>query len=252
MKIKNIPIFSLAVFEAIRETIGKLPPESGGLICGDPKTDSITYFFFDKKAISNYLNQVSNATASVVMKSVSSSSVTASTQAFPSLTNLNINGAIHVMGPPETPFTLPAGSSLQLANVYVYGDDLSSQGLTDYFGNPVYDVSLLEIDGVNSFLVASDGTSLPCPVQASTDLINWNDVEQVVLLWNGRNANQTIVSQTSVTMTTNLQPYATNWVRLDGNGQIVESFTIARPPWPIGSKRGFVRLGIQKPQMVSQ
>lgn len=50
MKIKHIPIFSLAVFEAIRATIGKLPPESGGLICGDPKNDSITFFYFDREA----------------------------------------------------------------------------------------------------------------------------------------------------------------------------------------------------------
>lgn len=50
MKIKHVPIFSLAVFEAIRETIGKLPPESGGMLCGNPKNDSITYFYFDRKA----------------------------------------------------------------------------------------------------------------------------------------------------------------------------------------------------------
>ena len=50
MKQKHIPIFSLAVFEAIRGTIGKLPPESGGLLCGDPKTDAITFFYFDEKA----------------------------------------------------------------------------------------------------------------------------------------------------------------------------------------------------------
>jgi proteasome lid subunit RPN8/RPN11 len=50
MKTKHIPIFSLAVFESIRETIGKLPPESGGMICGNPKNDSITYFYFDGKA----------------------------------------------------------------------------------------------------------------------------------------------------------------------------------------------------------
>jgi proteasome lid subunit RPN8/RPN11 len=50
MKIKHIPIFSLAVFESIRKTIGKLPPESGGMLCGDPKNDSITYFYFDREA----------------------------------------------------------------------------------------------------------------------------------------------------------------------------------------------------------
>ena len=50
MKIKHIPIFSLAVFDAIRATIGKLPAESGGMLCGNPKNDSITYFYFDRKA----------------------------------------------------------------------------------------------------------------------------------------------------------------------------------------------------------
>jgi proteasome lid subunit RPN8/RPN11 len=50
MKIKHIPIFSLAVFEAVRETIGRLPPESGGMLCGNPKNDSITYFYFDRRA----------------------------------------------------------------------------------------------------------------------------------------------------------------------------------------------------------
>ncbi len=50
MKKKRIPIFSLAVYERIRETIGKLPPESGGLICGNPKTNCVTYYYFDDKA----------------------------------------------------------------------------------------------------------------------------------------------------------------------------------------------------------
>ena len=40
----------MAVFEAIRKTIGTLPPESGGLLAGSRKTGAITFFYFDDLA----------------------------------------------------------------------------------------------------------------------------------------------------------------------------------------------------------
>ena len=50
MKIPKTPVFSIAVFNAIRKTIGTLPPESGGLLAGSRKTGVITYFHFDARA----------------------------------------------------------------------------------------------------------------------------------------------------------------------------------------------------------
>lgn len=50
MKIPKHPVFSLSVFESIRETIGKLPPESGGMVCEDLKTGVISRYYFDAMA----------------------------------------------------------------------------------------------------------------------------------------------------------------------------------------------------------
>lgn len=47
---KKHPIFSLAVFESIRETIGTVIPESGGMLCHDPSTGVISHFHFDSEA----------------------------------------------------------------------------------------------------------------------------------------------------------------------------------------------------------
>lgn len=50
MKSNITPVFSLAVFESIRKTIGTFPPESGGMLCGNRKTGAITYFHYDELA----------------------------------------------------------------------------------------------------------------------------------------------------------------------------------------------------------
>jgi|GEM_PF-1038317 len=50
MKRKITPVFSISVFESIRQTVGSLPAESGGMLCGCRKTGVITFFHFDKHA----------------------------------------------------------------------------------------------------------------------------------------------------------------------------------------------------------
>lgn len=45
------PIFSRAVFESIKNSIGQLPPESGGMLGGGLDDDIITHFYFDADAL---------------------------------------------------------------------------------------------------------------------------------------------------------------------------------------------------------
>ncbi len=50
MKNKIKPVFTPSVYESIRKTVGALPAESGGMLCGNRKTGAITFFFFDEQA----------------------------------------------------------------------------------------------------------------------------------------------------------------------------------------------------------
>lgn len=44
-------VFAESVFEEIRDSIGSLPAETGGVLGGNPATGEVTRFFFDKQAV---------------------------------------------------------------------------------------------------------------------------------------------------------------------------------------------------------
>lgn len=53
MKTKKTYTFARDVFDAIRETVGQRPPESGGMLGGNLKTGRISHFHFDEKGTCN-------------------------------------------------------------------------------------------------------------------------------------------------------------------------------------------------------
>ena len=195
--------------------------------------------------LNNYSNNIASNAADVVSSNYRSaakiSNASSISTLLPSLPVIP-KGAAHVMGPPTSMFQFPAGSSLWLTNMdnHMYQSDVSSSNWVDVFGNPINEEFLWQIDATNSFLVTSNGQWIPCPLETSTDLVNWIPTTQIVVGWISGASGQA-VSITTVTMTAGLKPYGTNWVKLSGN-VITESWTLATYPWPTGSSQGYVKL----------
>jgi len=203
------------------------------------------------RVVSNYNNNLSNASSIAF----SPQAVKAASQGWdgsypmplPPLSTLTgTDSAVHVFGPPVPALKLPAncimtfdtnnwaltnsdGSLAGVANTNVFffdqGDRSAPMG-ADIFGNTVDTRLLVVITKGNSYLVNTNtGAGVPCMFSTSTDLKNWQNMDAVSLCYSSSGAGG-VRSLTAVTMTADLQPYATNWFRYE-NGVVVESYSLA-------------------------
>jgi len=190
------------------------------------------------RVFSNYVQGVSNNLES-------NSIVFAKTKnmvALPNLTDIDVTSCHHFIGPPPvSPLQISWGTmTVSNMNNNTYTNPVPA-GSTDVFGNSVSAAYLWVINETNIYAVTTNGTAIPCVLEGSVDLYDWSPVRQVVLGWLGMNSNGVIASVTTVTMTSHLEPYATNAIRVSGS-QILESYSNDRPPWPTTGPTGYVRL----------
>jgi hypothetical protein len=213
------------------------------------------------RVVSNYNNRLSNS-SSIVYSPMATTKIktqdASGPMPIPLLSDLTATGsATHTFGLPPSLLKVPSGYVLSFdtnswlidtnfANTNLFFQDQTVVGnTTDIFGNNAQVRLLIVVNPANSYLVnIGTGVGVPCMVQTSSDLVHWQNMDSVSLSYVSVDRNLNVLSLTSVTMTPDLQPYATNWYHFDGNGTVVESYSLSTPVGiPTTAQQQFIRLG---------